>query len=99
MSIFKNKNNRHKSEKITSYNEFKKDAYTYRVEEILENIVCNDKEYIKLKEESRTLYKTLRDMLDTEEQAFFRRYVDAETGRQSYEAHSLAEQIYEDLER
>ena len=38
-------------------------------------------------------------MLDTEEQAFFRRYVDAETGRQSYEAHSLAEQIYEDLER
>ena len=32
MSIFKNKNNRHKSEKIRSYNEFKKDAYTYRVE-------------------------------------------------------------------
>ena len=48
MNIFKKKNNRYKRKTLRSYEEYTKDTYKFRVDEILEDIASNDKEYIKI---------------------------------------------------
>lgn len=99
MNIFKKKNNRYKSKTLRSYEEYTKDTYKFRVDEILEDISSNDKEYIKLVEESELLYKQLKSVLCEEDKEILLRYSDTCWGRQGYSEQRLVEQVYEDLRR
>lgn len=98
MNIFKKKNNRYKRKTLRSYEEYTKDTYKFRVDEILEDISSNDKEYIKLVEESELLYNQLKSVLCEEDKEILLKYSDACWGRQGYSEQRLAEQVYEDLE-
>lgn len=99
MNIFKKKNNRYKSKTLRSYEEYTKDTYKFRVDEILEDIASNDKEYIKLVEESELLYNKLKSVLCEEDKEILLRYSDTCWGRQGYSEQRLVEQVYEDLRR
>ncbi len=82
---------------IGSYEEFKKNYYQYRVDEILGDIEDNNSEFIGFEETSEQLYKELQKMLDENEQKTLLHYADAEMNKRSCELYALAKQVYTDL--
>lgn len=91
--------NNYKGNKMKSYKSFKKDNYKYRVDEILENINTNDVDFAIIEEESKRLYKEIASLLDKKGKGYLLEYSDVEMHKRIHEEYTLAEQIYNDLER
>ncbi len=94
MEILENQNKR---KKLRSYEEFKKDTYKYRVDEIIEDIETNNTEFVNFQEESEKLYRELEEMLGEKGHKTLIHYSDAEEDRKNCELYALAKEVYKDL--
>ncbi len=94
MEILENQNKR---KKLRSYEEFKKDTYEYRVDEIIEDIETNNAEFVNFQEESEKLYKELQEILGEKGHKTLINYSDAEEDRKNCELYALAKEVYKDL--
>ncbi len=94
MEILENENKR---KKLRSYEEFKKDTYEYRVDEIIEDIETNNAEFVNFQEESEKLYKELQEILGEKGHKTLINYSDAEEDRKNCELYALAKEVYKDL--
>jgi len=94
MEILETENKR---KPLRSYEEFKKDTYEYRVDEILEDIETNNTEYVDFHKESEKLYKELEEMIGEKGQKTLIHYADAELDQKGVELYALAKQVYKDL--
>lgn len=82
---------------IGNYENFKKNYYQYRVDEILGDIETNNTEYIGYNNESEKLYKELEEMLGENGKNTLVHYADTELDKKGCELYALAKQIYKDL--
>lgn len=99
MEIILENEEQNKGENLRSYKDFKKDSYKYRVDEILDEINFNTMEFKEKNKRVKELYKELETLIKPENKFTLIHYSDAQEELKSFEEYTLAEKIYEDLEK